>query len=91
MFQHHCYSSTKKLDWEKYTVEKGCKKIAYCKSDADTKPEWTRPWNFCCDKSRCNAKQGTVDWLCTYSWQRVMVWSWQRVVVWSWQRLAVYS
>ena len=58
--QHYCYSMTHKLDWERYKVEKGCRKIAYCKNDADTKPEWTRPWNFCCDKSRCNAKQGSL-------------------------------
>jgi len=59
--QHHCYSTTKKNSWESYTVEKGCKKIAYCRAHRESMPAvWTLPWNFCCDRSRCNAKLGQV-------------------------------
>ena len=59
--QHHCYSMTKKNRWESYTVEKGCKKIDYCRSQRENMPAvWTLPWNFCCDRARCNAKLGHV-------------------------------
>jgi len=54
--EHYCYSMTSKGSWESYTVEKGCKKIKYCKASLDGKPEWMHPWNFCCDRSRCNVK-----------------------------------
>jgi len=57
--QHHCYSTAKKNGWESYTVEKGCKKIIYCRAHRESMPAlWTLPWNFCCDRSRCNAKLG---------------------------------
>jgi len=60
--QHYCYSTTKKNSWESYTVEKGCKKIAYCRAHRESMPAvWTLPWNFCCDRSRCNAKLGQIS------------------------------
>ena len=40
-------------------MEKGCKKTSYCEQEEASNSEWKRPWNFCCDKARCNAKQGT--------------------------------
>ena len=49
---------TTKGSWESYTVEKGCKKISYCKAAVANKPDWTNAWNFCCDRSRCNVKLG---------------------------------
>ncbi|KAK2140783.1 hypothetical protein LSH36_1249g00032 [Paralvinella palmiformis] len=54
--EHYCYSRTIKKAWESYAVEKGCKKITYCNSLIEKNPEWGNPWNFCCDKARCNAK-----------------------------------
>ena len=39
-FQHHCYSRAIKNSWESYTIEKGCKKIAYCNSLYENNPEW---------------------------------------------------
>jgi len=59
--QHYCYSTTKKNGWESYSVEKGCKKIDYCRAHRENLPAvWTLPWNFCCDRSRCNAKLGQI-------------------------------
>ncbi|ELU16512.1 hypothetical protein CAPTEDRAFT_185474 [Capitella teleta] len=55
--EHYCYSQTHKNKWESYTVEKGCKKISYCNERYANSPEWGLPWHFCCDRSRCNAKQ----------------------------------
>ena len=57
--QHHCYSTTTKTAWESYVVEKGCMRIKYCHDRQAALSEWSKPWNFCCKRSRCNAKLGT--------------------------------
>ncbi|CAH1772997.1 unnamed protein product [Owenia fusiformis] len=54
--KYQCYSKTIKLGWEKYQVEKGCKAKDHCEELLDTDAEWTRRWNFCCGKMKCNAK-----------------------------------
>ena len=57
--QHYCYSTTTKTAWESYVVEKGCMRIKYCHDRQAARSEWSKPWNFCCKRSRCNAKLGT--------------------------------